>query len=409
MLLQEISRWIPRNQRFLFFSLVCSWFCSLLLFLFEGGKLSFVLLFIVTLLTLYPMLLERWSGIANIKGTRDSIVERIEAGATLHLKTRFEVPGFWPITYVFVKDQLYHHHDGLSILESSFVPNYYRRGEIEYTIENIRRGSYYFGETECSTGDIFNLFHHKKKLHLRVRFHVYPKTITIPYWNLSQTKNFVSHSHNWALNKKETTHLDGIREYVEGDRLSQIHWKATAKTGELKSKEFERESLPTVWLVIDRNYLAYTNEEHFELAVSCVASIIKYVRNKGMIIGLLSIGDKATYFEPKRDVSYSYLIDKHLLHIQMDGSIKIHEVLKDPRLKLEQGSIMAIITPKSNEELFNQFKWLKRMNVKPYHFWIQKNRDDISSKHWLRKMKVEGIRVYSIPTLRNLATEIGRD
>ncbi|RIE04152.1 DUF58 domain-containing protein [Cohnella faecalis] len=80
------------------------------------------------------------------------------------------------------------------------------------------------------------------------------------------------------------------------DRFSRIHWNATAKTGQWKSKEYEREALPRVVFVLDRNAASYRTPELFELALSTAASLVELSQQKGMQIGFVSAGRIASYF-----------------------------------------------------------------------------------------------------------------
>ena len=66
----------------------------------------------------------------------------------------------------------------------------------------------------------------------------------------SGAKGGFSHA-SAARASRETTQINGIREFLPGDRLSRIHWGATAKTGQWKSKEFEREALPRTIVLLD--------------------------------------------------------------------------------------------------------------------------------------------------------------
>lgn len=43
----------------------------------------------------------------------------------------------------------------------------------------------------------------------------------------------------------------GVREYVPGDRLRQVHWRATARAGQLVVKETEEPQAPVLHLVVD--------------------------------------------------------------------------------------------------------------------------------------------------------------
>ena len=113
----------------------------------------------------------------------------------------------------------------------------------------LERGKYVFSETECASEDIFGLIEHRGKFKAKGEFRVLPRTVFIPYWQLYDRKSRLSGPQTaLTRSRRETTQINGVRDYVYGDRLSRIHWNATAKTGNWKSKEFEHESVPkTFW------------------------------------------------------------------------------------------------------------------------------------------------------------------
>ncbi len=77
-----------------------------------------------------------------------------------------------------------------------------------------------------------------------------------------------------------------IRNYVAGDPFKYISWKATAKTGVLKTKELSAIESPNV--VIDFDKL----EKHdLEQALSCVAYMIVKLIQSGTAVGLLIEGE----------------------------------------------------------------------------------------------------------------------
>ncbi len=72
-----------------------------------------------------------------------------------------------------------------------------------------------------------------------------------------------------------------IREYVRGDPLKYIHWKATAKTGKLKTKEHSSLSYQPVTIDFDRVLIKDTEER-----ISCVAYTIVQLIKANVPVGL---------------------------------------------------------------------------------------------------------------------------
>lgn len=76
-----------------------------------------------------------------------------------------------------------------------------------------------------------------------------------------------------------------IREYVRGDPLKYIHWKATAKTGKLKTKELSSLSYQPV-LIEFENVLIRDIEDR----ISCVAYTIVQLLRNNVPVGLRIAG-----------------------------------------------------------------------------------------------------------------------
>ncbi|HOW55873.1 MAG TPA: DUF58 domain-containing protein [Syntrophorhabdaceae bacterium] len=72
-----------------------------------------------------------------------------------------------------------------------------------------------------------------------------------------------------------------IREYVRGDPLKYIHWKATAKTGKLKTKEHSSLSYQPVTIDFDRVLV-----KDLEERISCVAFTIVQLIKTNVPVGL---------------------------------------------------------------------------------------------------------------------------
>jgi len=72
-----------------------------------------------------------------------------------------------------------------------------------------------------------------------------------------------------------------IREYVRGDPIKYIHWKATAKTGKLKTKEHSSLSYQPVIIEFDRVAI-----KDIEERISCVAYTIVQLLKNSVPVGL---------------------------------------------------------------------------------------------------------------------------
>lgn len=383
---------------------------TLFFFLFQGGKLSFMVFIIVSILCIY-LALGQWSGIRKSKGVRTLITSGqeaiMEAGSTLGVKIKLDIPGFWPVPYVLIKDHLQRHNGGGQVFEASLIPDWKRSGIMEYRTPPLRRGVYRFTKTDCSTEDIFGFFEHKGSLALEHSFSVLPQSTTICEWKkLQQMLKGMHHHSSTARAMRETTQISGAREYNYGDRLSRIHWNATAKTGTLKSKEFERESLPKTIVILDRGMDHYANQAQFELAVSIAASLIEFGTKGDLAFGLLSTGASSEYFEPKYGQSQHLQILNHLTVVEADGKFSLNQVLRERSKSLLPGTFVAIISPQIGEAMLSALAWINLRQMSPCHFWVHNEKTNKQTE-WMKQLRIKGYLGYDVPSLDELSQVLG--
>lgn len=385
--------------------------CSFLFLTFQGGKVALMIFIILVLLSLY-LALGRWSGIARATGTRTltnaAHETTVEAGTIVEVRIQVQIPGYWPIPYVVTRDHLQRRGGGEYVFESSFVPDWRRRGGVTYTIPPLRRGFYRFDRTECTTVDIFGLFEHKGSFTIPQTFCVLPRTVPIQEWK--QFHLMIKGQHHQSVTTqalKETTQINGVREYIYGDRLSRIHWNATAKTGTWKSKEFERESLPKTYVVLDRMAAAYLDQESFELAVSVTASLFEYGRKQDLAMGLLSVGEDMHNLEPRRGRTHYQQITNHMIDVQADGTHSLLNILKEASRHMMQGCFVVIVSPQADERMMQTLNWVSQRQMIPCHILIASSQTADRREAWNSMLKARGWLSYATAELEELSVVLG--
>lgn len=388
--------------------------CCTLYLLFQGGKTAFMLFVILNVLILY-LALGRLSGIGRVKGERrlgGSAVPHnhvLTAGSRLEVELSIRIPGFWPVPYVLVQDTLERTGGQPMVFEVSFIPDFRRLGIVRYSTPPLQRGWYAFRKTECVTRDIFGLFEHRGAIDSVSRFTVLPQTVPIRQWNQVERglKGPYAHAVTHRFSK-ETTQINGVREYIYGDRLSRIHWNATAKTGEWKSKEFDRESVPRTVIVLDRCGSAYLNADHFELAVSIAASLVEYGIRRETAMGLVSSGATADGFLPRSTVEQRQLILNHLVGVQADGAAGLYRSLRQSPPAIPRGSFVVLVTPHAGEEVILTMEWLERSGNTPCLIHLPGDRLLSETAGWQKILTARGWPVYNVKALAELPAALER-
>jgi uncharacterized protein (DUF58 family) len=166
---------------------------------------------------------------------------------------------------------------------------------LNYGVTFLMRGYYQLGPLLLETGDVFGL-HRRFRLAGEPHFAlVLPKVLPLQGYNLASRRPMgeIRVVHRLF---EDPTRLAGVRPYQQGDPLNRIHWRATARTGELHSRVYETSRIAGATLLLDfhtESFPAARGELPAELAVVTVASLANAVFLMGQQIGLVSNGRDA--------------------------------------------------------------------------------------------------------------------
>lgn len=296
----SIKMWV--TAAFIYVILIC-------FFLFQGGKMSFMLLTMATLLGVY-WIVGWFQGIRRVVGKRTVGSEghhHYVANSHIRVQLDIHIPGWLPLPYVIVKEQISRFEKTIYEFESVVTLDKERKAATQYLTPALPRGCYHFASTICQSKDLFGLFMHQGQFEATQTIFVLPQLVHIGHWRQS----LVWHGANqldqaMTRDRRESTNLNGIREYALGDKLSRVHWNATAKTGIMKSKQFEPEGLPPLVIAIDLSVHVYENPEQFEMAVAAMASIAAYSRTQQRQTMIIGVGEKLVIWSDE-DVRYESL------------------------------------------------------------------------------------------------------
>ncbi len=83
--------------------------------------------------------------------------------------------------------------------------------------------------------------------------------------------------------------FDALREYVIGDELRRVHWRTTARVGELMVREYVDTSLPRIVVLLDDRDAAYPDPDGFEAACEAAASVLVAALREDLAAELLML------------------------------------------------------------------------------------------------------------------------
>jgi uncharacterized protein (DUF58 family) len=129
-----------------------------------------------------------------------------------------------------------------------------------------------------------------------------------------------------------TTDFREIRDYVNGDPVKNINWKATARQAAQGKNwplvnEYEVEGKKSVWIFLDTaSYLEVgTNIENaFEYCLEAVNGLVYYYTDRGYRVGMYIYNDGGRLFYPDAGKKQFLRISREL--IRLDTSAKFNEL-----------------------------------------------------------------------------------
>ncbi len=164
-----------------------------------------------------------------------------------------------------------------------------------YQLKCNHRGYYQIGPLVAESGDLFGLNRRYRVLLEPEFLQVNPKIIPLEGYDIASRRPIgeIVMTHRLF---EDPTRIAGVRQYQSGDPLARIHWRATARTGQLQSKIYDASSMAGATVILDFHQSSFDPRHEpvrSELAVTCAASIANAVNQMGQQIGLISNGRDA--------------------------------------------------------------------------------------------------------------------
>ncbi|MEN9265127.1 MAG: DUF58 domain-containing protein [Thermostichales cyanobacterium BF4_bins_65] len=156
------------------------------------------------------------------------------------------------------------------------------------TLKPLRRGMYDWPGVTLQTAAPLGLLWLRRYLRDPQRLLVYPQVVPVSHCPLlqgglaAQARSQPQTSQAQAASEGTTR---GLRPYRRGDPLRYIHWRTSARYGELRTRELEsqRDGQP-LYIAVDHR--PGWSEVAFEQALSAVASLYRWAQAQGMEIHL---------------------------------------------------------------------------------------------------------------------------
>ena len=274
----------------------------LVLALATRNSLIFSMALILSLLGLVVWLWSRYC-LTEVTYRRQFGVERLFFGEKTDLRLEVTnakpLPLAWlrceddiPIALKLTPDERARHYlPTRRVLVNLFSLGLYQRVIRRYTVTGTQRGAWRFGPVQLVCGDIFGFRSQHKEIPETNLLLVYPRLYTLPELGLDARHPFGDYQ---SLNRliDDPLRVSGVREYLPGDNIRHIHWKATARRQELQTKLFEPSASRPLAIFINIRTFNHRFEgidpALREFAISAGASIARWAQMRGDAFGVFA-------------------------------------------------------------------------------------------------------------------------
>ncbi|MGL6075533.1 MAG: DUF58 domain-containing protein [Fimbriiglobus sp.] len=270
-----------------------------LAFALKAGLVAFAGYVLIGVYLLSRYLAKTWA--ENLEVSRSLELQPLEVGDSLEVRLEFTNTGKIPIGWVLIEEMIPDftiRHNRIQVKGSRLQMMYLKPEEtktVKLKFTFLGRGYYPIGPTLAETGDVFGLYRRHRTLTTPSYVMVLPKIVPLPNYDFS-SKRPIGEVRLANRLFEDPTRTAGVRPYQLGDPLQRVHWRATARTGELHSRVYEPTSLAGATLLVDFHKASYPKRSEptrSDLVITTACALAYVVSSLNQQLGLASNGRDA--------------------------------------------------------------------------------------------------------------------
>ncbi len=342
-----------RRRPSLDFSLTGLVYCSMMMFMGLAAINSQAnLLFGVFGLMIGILFVSGWISRRVLRGLRMSrkIPEHLVVGEVVAIT--YEVKNtkfFWPSLSVTIAEL--DGAEGFTRQPICYVLHAAARNQAVVPVEVIptRRGLYELGRHQLSTSFPFGFIKRAIERREHETVAIFPALAKV---NPKVIKLCLSAEKTGPTIRPRRGGLDefyGVKEYRAGENPRWIHWKRSARTGVLVSKEMTQVSPPRLMLLVDTFITERSLQEHIlvERSVAIAASLANDALAQGLSVGLCAWSGHWVAIAPNRGKRQRRDLLATLAHLPLNQTHPAEALLAQGRQLAESGTTSVLLTPRN--------------------------------------------------------------
>ncbi len=219
-----------------------------------------------------------------------------------------------------------------------------------YEVRPVARGEYIFGNVNCYVSSAIGLIQRRYTFNNEQMVKVYPSFIQMKKYDFLSIDNRLSHSGLRKIRKiGHTMEFEQIKEYVIGDDVRTVNWKATGKHARLMVNQYQDEKMQPVYSIIDTGRgmkMPFDGLSLLDYAINSSLAFSNIALKKNDKVGLLDFSNKQGNFLPAQaKKTYLNLILETLYNIDTNFLDADYGVLQAvAKRRIPQRSLLMLYT-----------------------------------------------------------------
>lgn len=245
---------------------------------------------------------------------------------------------------------------------------WYERVTRRYQVQCHARGYHTFGPVQLRSGDIFGFFSNQVTLPGLDRLLVYPQVVPLEELGLPSKQPFGDRKAQLRV-LEDPLRIAGVREYVAGDSLKRVHWKASARTQRLQVKLQEPSATLDVLLFLNittfipdwQGSIPVLLEEAITVAASLATHSFEQDYRVGLYVNTSAFGsDQQVKLPPARDPDQITRMLEALAKVSGFSTISMESFLQRESRNLPWGATIVLVTAVTTEAMLASLLRMRR-------------------------------------------------
>ncbi|MBW8361532.1 MAG: DUF58 domain-containing protein [Kaistella sp.] len=236
----------------------------------------------------------------------------------------------------------------------------------EYILEPKERGTYSFGNLNVFAQSVLGLVSRRFTFQKDAALPSYPSFIHLRKYELTALQNeFLLGGMKKIRKIGHTMEFEQIKEYVPGDDVRTINWKATSKRNQLMVNQFQDEKSQRIYMVIDKGrtmQMPFGGLSLLDYSVNATMALSHIILKKSDRAGIMTFAKK-TENKVAADNKSGQLkkISEALYHIQTNFfESDFSRLYQDVKFSIGQRSLILLFTNFETLDAVNrQMKYLR--------------------------------------------------